>query len=61
VSLRRDRTVRMARASLASVAHMHNPQLADPVQAFIDREFSPSTARSRYDWIYEHDAMTVPV
>ena len=54
---------RMARASLESVSHMHNPLLADPeqAQAFMDRQFAPGTREARYDWIYEYDAMTVPI
>jgi hypothetical protein len=52
----------MARASLQAVSHMQNPLLADPeqAQAFMDRQFAPGTREAR-DWIYEYDAMTVPI
>jgi salicylate hydroxylase len=57
---RLDRTSRIAKASLANVSHMHNPQLADPVQAqaFMKRE---SAAGAQFDWIYEYDATTAAV
>ena len=60
---RLDRTSRMAQASLENVSHMHNPQLAYPDQAkaFMDRAFAAGALRDRYDWLYEYDAMTVPV
>jgi 2-polyprenyl-6-methoxyphenol hydroxylase-like FAD-dependent oxidoreductase len=60
---RLERTSRMAQASLENVSHMHNPQLADPAQAqaFMDRAFSAGALRARYDWLYEYNAMTVPV
>jgi salicylate hydroxylase len=59
---RLDRTARMARASLQAVSHMQNPLLADPekAQAFMNRQFAPGTREAR-DWIYEYDAMTVPI
>jgi salicylate hydroxylase len=60
---RLDRTSRIVRASLENVSRYHNPQLADPVQAqaFMEREFAPRAMGARYDWLYEYDALTVPV
>lgn len=60
---RLDRTARVAKASLDSVSHMHNSQLADPTQAvaFMERSFAPGALVTRYDWIYEYDVGTVPV
>ena len=51
------------RGSLENVSRYHNPQLADPVQAqaFMEREFAPRAMGARYDWLYEYDALTVPV
>ena len=42
------------RGSLDVVSLMHNPQLADPVQArgFMDRQSRPSEIGGRYDWIF---------
>ena len=36
---------------------------AEPTQAqaFMDREFAPRAMGARYDWLYEYDALTVPV
>jgi salicylate hydroxylase len=60
---RLDRTSRIVRASLENVSRYHNPRLADPAQAqaFMAREFAPRAMGARYDWLYEYDAMTVPV
>jgi salicylate hydroxylase len=60
---RLDRTSRIVRASLENVSRYHNPQLADPVQAqaFMELEFAPHAMGARYDWLYEYDALTVPV
>ena len=60
---RLDRTSRIVRGSLENVSRYHNPQLAEPVQAqaFMDREFAPRAMGARYDWLYEYDALTVPV
>jgi salicylate hydroxylase len=60
---RLDRTSRIVRGSLENVSRYHNPQLADPVQAqaFMEHEFAPRAMGARYDWLYEYDALTVPV
>jgi salicylate hydroxylase len=60
---RLDRTSRIVRGSLENVARYHNPRLADPVtaQEFMAREFAPRAMGARYDWLYEYDALTVPV
>jgi salicylate hydroxylase len=60
---RLDRTSRIVRGSLENVSRYHNPQLADPVtaQEFMAREFAPRAMGARYDWLYEYDALTVPV
>jgi salicylate hydroxylase len=49
--------------SLENVSRYHNPQLADRVQAqaFMAREFAPRAMGARYDWLYEYDALTVPI
>ena len=58
-----DRTSRIVLGSLENVSRYHNPQLADPAQAeaFMAREFAPRAMGARYDWLYEYDALTVPI
>jgi salicylate hydroxylase len=60
---RLERTSRIVLGSLENVSRYHNPQLADPLlaQAFMEREFAPRAVGARYDWLYEYDALTVPV
>ncbi len=60
---RLERTSRIVLASLENVSRYHNPQLADPVQAqaFMAREFAPRAMGARYDWLYEYDALAVPI
>jgi salicylate hydroxylase len=60
---RLDRTSRIVLGSLENVSRYHNPQLADRVQAqaFMAREFAPRAMGARYDWLYEYDALTVPI
>lgn len=60
---RLDRTTRIVRGSLENASRYHNPQLADPAaaQEFMAREFAPRAMGARYDWLYEYDALTVPV
>lgn len=60
---RLERTSRIVRGSLDAVANMHHPQLADPQQAaaFMDREFAPRVMGARADWLYDYDALTVPI
>jgi len=60
---RLDRTSRIVRASLENASRYHNPQLAEPAQAraFMAREFAPRAMGARYDWLYEYDALTVPI
>ena len=62
-SARLERTSRMAQATLERVSHMHNPELADPAQAqaFMDRAFAPGALATSYNWVYEFNAVTVPV
>jgi salicylate hydroxylase len=51
------------RGSLENVSRYHNPQLADPAtsQDFMTREFAPGAMGVRYDWLYEYDALSVPI
>jgi salicylate hydroxylase len=60
---RLDRTSRIVRSSFDGASRLRNPQLADPRQAkeFMDRQFGPSTLATRFDWIYEYDAIGAPI
>ena len=60
---RLERTSRIARVTLGSISHMHNPRLADPAQAqeFMDGLLGAKAPDTRYDWIYEYDATTATV
>ena len=60
---RLDRTSRIVRSSFDGASRLCNPQLADPMQAkeFMDRQFGPSALTTRFDWIYEYDAISAPI
>lgn len=58
-----ERTARIVRGSSDNTKRFHNPALGDPVgaTAYVEREFTPEKVSQRYDWLYEYDALTVPV
>jgi salicylate hydroxylase len=60
---RLDRTARIVRGSADNTRRFHNPALGDPdgAAAYVEREFTPEKVKQRYDWLYEYDALTVPV
>jgi salicylate hydroxylase len=60
---RLDRTAAIVRGSADNAKRFHNRALATPegAAAYIAREFTPEKVRQRYDWLYEYDALTVPV
>ncbi len=60
---RLDRTSRIVRGAADNTSRFHNPKLADPEQAeaIIDQEFHSTKVAQRYDWLFEYDALTVPV
>ena len=62
-TVRLDRTAAIVRGSAENTGRFHNPALADPTNAaaYIDREFAADKIRQRYDWLYEYDALTVPI
>jgi salicylate hydroxylase len=57
------RTAAIVRGSNDNAKRFHNPALAEAAgaAAYIDREWTPEKVRERYDWLYEYDALTVPV
>ncbi|MEI7714078.1 MAG: FAD-dependent monooxygenase [Rhodospirillales bacterium] len=58
-----ERTAKIVRGSSDNTKRFHNPALgsAEGATAYIEREFEPAKVRARYDWLYEYDALTVPV
>jgi len=62
-TLRLERTTRVVLGSAANTKRYHNPVLADPARArdYMTREYPPDKGRTLYDWLFEYDAMTVPV
>ena len=57
------RTAAIVRGSNDNATRFHNPALtqAATASAYIDREWTPEKVRERYDWLYDYDALTVPV
>lgn len=62
-AMRIERTTAIVNGSNANLDRFHNAALADPVGAveYVEREWQPEKVRSRYDWLFEYDAMTVPL
>jgi salicylate hydroxylase len=62
-ALRLERTSRVVAGSAANTGRFHNAALADPAQArnYMQREYPPDKGRTLYDWLFEYDAMTVPI
>ncbi len=60
---RLERTARIVRGSSDNTKRFHNPALgsAEGAAEYIEREFEVSKVRARYDYLYEYDALTVPV
>jgi salicylate hydroxylase len=62
-ALRHERTSRVVLGSAANTKRYHNPVLADPAMArgYMVREYPPDKGRTLFDWLFEYDAMTVPI
>ena len=60
---RLERTAAIVRGSSDNTKRFHNPALGDPAGAeeYINREFQPEKIAQRYNWLYEYDALTVPL
>ena len=60
---RLDRTARIVRGSSDNTKRFHNPALGDAAgaEAYINREFDPAKIADRYNWLYEYNALTVPL
>jgi salicylate hydroxylase len=60
---RLERTAAIVRGSSDNTKRFHNPALGSPegAAAYVEREFVPEKVKQRYDWLYEYDALTVPL
>lgn len=60
---RLERTAAIVRGSAENTKRFHNPVLGDAAgaAAYVDREFQPDKVAQRYDWLYEYNALTVPL
>jgi len=62
-AMRWQRTRDIVNRSKDNAARFHNSKLADPeaAEAYVDAEWQPDKVRTRYDWLFEYDANTVPL
>lgn len=62
-SVRWQRTADIVNRSRDNAQRFHNPQLADDALAvaYIDQEWQPESVRRRYDWLFDHDPLSVPL
>lgn len=62
-ALRWQRTADIVNRSSDNAKRFHNPQLSDDNKAFdyVSTEWEPEKVRRRYDWLFEYDALKVPV
>jgi salicylate hydroxylase len=60
---RLERTALIVQRSLQNALRFHNPILADPQQAaqYIQAEWDPEKVRTRYDWLFEYNPLSVPL
>jgi salicylate hydroxylase len=60
---RLERTAAIVRGSSENTKRFHNPAHGDAAgaAAYIEREFQPAKIAERYDWLYEYNALTVPI
>ncbi|MDB5609678.1 MAG: monooxygenase [Bradyrhizobium sp.] len=61
--LRLSRTASIVVKSAENAKRFHNPALANSEGAadYVSREWQPERVRDRYTWLFEYDAVTLPV
>ena len=57
------RTSTIVHRSTEAAQRFHNPELgnAEGAAAYVDREWTGEKIDQRYRWLFEYDALTVPV
>ena len=62
-SLRWQRTADIVNRSSDNAKRFHNPELSDASKAidYVSSEWAAEKVRKRYDWLFEYDALTVPL
>jgi len=62
-SLRWQRTADIVNRSSDNAKRFHNPQLSDADKAvdYVSAEWEPEKVRRRYDWLFEYDALKIPL
>ena len=62
-SLRWQRTADIVNRSSDNAKRFHNPQLSDSDKAvdYVSAEWEPEKVRRRYDWLFEYDALNIPL
>jgi salicylate hydroxylase len=60
---RRERTAKVAQGSADMQRTFHHPALAEMPSAveYIETQWSPAASKARFDWIYQYDALGVPI
>jgi len=60
---RLERTAAIVRGSNDNTKRFHNPAhaTAEGAAAYVEKEFAPELVRRRYHWLFEYDALTIPV
>ena len=62
-NLRWQRTADIVNRSSDNAKRFHNSQLSDPAKAvdYVSSEWEPEKVRRRYDWLFEYDALKIPL
>jgi salicylate hydroxylase len=60
---RRERTRRAVEGSADNIGRFHHRALADPAQAraYVEREWAGPNVASRYEWLFQYDAVRTPL
>lgn len=60
---RQERTARIVRGSASNAERFHNPALAHAEGAaqYVNREWNEARVKERYHWLFEYDALGVPL